>query len=187
MRTETVYAKLKTEVIPISENEFLEIIDTIRHYRESRNTVIRLLEAIFNDQEGQIVALLDPGDAANCEKNASTIYTSLIEKIQVGFSERIAKKFAPKITELIGQNEPINIEDSIGKMVAIADIKIRDEYRDNMPNGYKVGKTLDYYRRADEFPKQTTLDGDGYLVSGYANYLVAKMIDLDSLLCYNIQ
>lgn len=185
MRIETVYAKLKTEVIPISEDNFKEAIEDIIHYQADEDTVSRLLEVTFKDDTESIKSLIGQGFTPNWDENASAIYKSLIGKLQAGFSARIEKKFTPKSTGFIGKNDPINVENMEGKLVSVSDIKIRETFKESLPNGYKIGKTFDFYNRTGEFPKAVTLDEDGYLVSGFTNYLIAKMIDIPELLCYH--
>ena len=187
MKTETVYAKLKTEIIPIPEDDFIRAIADIKHYQADEDTVISLLESAFKDEDESIKSLIDQEFIPNWGETASATYKSLIGKLQAGFSTRIEKKFAPKSLDFVGKNEPMETESLEGSLIRLADIKIKDEYKENLPNGYKIGKTFDFYNRTGEFPKAIVLDESGYLVSGYTNYLIAKMLDIKELLCYNLQ
>lgn len=65
--------------------------------------------------------------------------------------------------------------------INIIDIKIQKSFRNGLPHPYKINKCYAHYRRHRKFEGRVVLNKDMELVDGYVTYLVAKMLDIETV------
>ena len=59
-------------------------------------------------------------------------------------------------------------------IMKLSDIKIKDEFKETPPQGWKMKLKWQYYRKNGELQSQIVVNKEGYLVDGYTSYLIAK-------------
>jgi hypothetical protein len=187
IKNETIFQKLKTEIIPMKKDDFVSTIENLVRGEADAGTVVDLLAECFQDDESIIRTLINKGDSPNLQGDAAEAHKLLVADMQSKFQASINKKFTKKYME---ERSPEYKKDDrvlVPKSIKISDIKIMPEYKNLLPSGYKIGKVWEYYKKNDAFPIQIVLDKNGYLIEGYAKYLICKALDITDVLCYFLQ
>lgn len=187
VKKETIFQKLKTEIIPIKVNEFIDISHEIMLRKAEGHDVstsINALSSCFRD-DYMIEELVENGFVDNWQEKASEIYKKLVKSKQEDFRKSIYKKFESKEMEFKDPKPEDERHDFVKNKVNIKDIVIPTRYKDVLPSGYKIEKVYSYYKKHNDFPTYIVLDSNNVLLSGYPVYLICKMIDMDQILCYN--
>lgn len=184
IKHETIFQKLKTEIIPMKKDDFISVIESLVNGEADIETVEYLLVQCFQDSENVIRTLVNKGDTPNLSADAAEIYKLLVSDMQSKFQASINKKFAKKLLDERPADHKFENKIMTSKNMKISDIKIMPEYKDLLPSGYKIGKVWEYYKINNTFPVQIVLDQNGYLVDGYSKYLICKALDMTDVLCY---
>lgn len=187
VKNETIFQKLKTEIIPLSQNKFMWTIESLADGEANAETVEYLLSECFYDDEGIIENLLDKDDKSNLTSDADEVYKLLVTDMQSKFKKSIDKKFTKKYMDEVPVGHKNENRIFTTKTMKISDIKIKPEYKDLLPSGYKMGKVWEYYKKNSDFPTQIVIDKDDYLLEGYSKYLICKALEISDVLCYTIQ
>lgn len=187
VRKETIFQKLKTEILPLTQDQFTDFIHEIilRTTEGSDQSVtIRILSDCFDD-EVEIQQLIDRSFCSTWYNQAVETYKKLTKNKQSTFKQSIYKKFESKEMEV---KEPGYDKDAfilVENQIIIDEIKIPNKFKEALPSGYKIAKIYDYHKKHGKFPAKVVLDSNNSLLSGYPVLLVCKMIDISSILCYN--
>lgn len=188
IRKETIFQKLKTEILPLTQDQFTDYIHEIilRSTEGSDQSVaIRILSECFND-EIEIQQLINKSFCNTWYNQAVETYKKLSKDKQDIFKQSIHKKFESKEMEV---KEPGYDKDAfilVEKQISINEIKIPNKFKEALPSGYKIAKIYDYHKKHGKFPAKVVLDSNNSLLSGYPVLLVCKMIDISDILCYNM-
>ena len=188
VRKETMFQKLKTEILPLKQDQFTDIIHEIM-LRSSeghdQSIAINTLSACFNGDQ-LIKNLVADGFSDNWYEKTIMVYSQLVANRQSEFRKSIHKKFKSKEMEV---KEPGYDKDSyilVEKRINIDEIKIPNKFKEALPSGYKISKVYDYHKKHGKFPIKVVMDSNNSLLSGYPVLLVCKMIDISEILCYNM-
>ena len=65
--------------------------------------------------------------------------------------------------------------------IKIEDIIIQDSFKEYLPSSYKIKNKLDYYKIHKNFEKLIVVDKNNVLQDGYINYLLCKMLNIDTV------
>ena len=188
VRKETIFQKLKTEILPLNQKQFADFIHEIilRTTEGSDQSIaIRILSDCFNDN-GEIEQLIHDGFCDDWNNNTVAIYKRLAENKQETFSKSINKKFEPRNEFMKDMEFDKTAYDLVENRINIKDIRIPDKFKETPPSGYKIRKIYDHYKKYNEFPAKIILSSNNKLLSGYPVLLVCKMIDISDVLCYNM-
>lgn len=183
---ETIFQKLKTEILPMDDSFFVKVISEIQSDRTDKEMVIEILETCFRDKEKTISTFVEKWGDADYYENASDLYKLLKDNMQSNFLKSINKKFVKSDYQ---RKEPDPKRENIimtSKVIPLSEVKISRKLKESLPSGYKIGKTFDYYKKNNSFHNDIILDQNGYLVYGYSKYLICKMLEISDVLCYNM-
>jgi len=65
--------------------------------------------------------------------------------------------------------------------IEVSKIKITSAFSNNIPKSELITKRLEEYKKTEKFNTDIIVSKNGYLVDGYSAYLVAKMLDLNTI------
>lgn len=188
VRRDTIFNKLKTEILPLSQDQFTDFVhEIILRMSEGKDQTIaiRILSNCFNDNI-EVQRLIDQGFDAEWHSQAVETYKKLSKDKQDTFKKSINKKFEPRNEVMKDMEIDKSLYDLIEAKVDIKDIIIPERFKETPPSGYKIRKIYDHYKKFGVFPAKVILDETNSLISGYPVILVCKMVDKTDLLCYNM-
>ncbi len=188
VRRDTIFNKLKTEILPLSQDQFTDFVhEIILRMSEGKDQTIaiRILSNCFNDNI-EVQRLIDQGFDAEWHSQAVETYKKLSKDKQDTFKKSINKKFEPRNEVMKDMEIDKSLYDLIEAQVDIKDIIIPERFKETPPSGYKIRKIYDHYKKFGVFPAKVILDETNSLISGYPVILVCKMVDKTDLLCYNM-
>ncbi len=69
----------------------------------------------------------------------------------------------------------------IVKTMKLAEIKIKDNFKETIPDELKLAMRIKEFKNSRRFSNVIILDGEGWLIDGYTQYLVCKMFDIEEV------
>jgi len=188
VRKETIFQKLKTEILPLTQDQFTDYIHEIilRTTDGSNQSIaIRILSDCFDD-DIEIQKLINDSFCSTWYAQAVETYKKLAANKQTAFKKSINKKFEPRNEVMKDMDFDKTEYELIEAQVNIKDIIIPERFKETPPSGYKIRKIYDHYKKFGVFPAKIILDSNNTLLSGYPVLLVCKMIDISDVLCYTM-
>lgn len=188
VRRDTIFQKLKTEILPLSQEQFTDFVHEIilrMSEGKDQSIAIRILSDCFSDNI-EIQRLINQGFDAEWHSQATETYKKLSKDKQAAFKKSINKKFEPRNEMMKDMEIDKTLYDLIENQVDIKDIIVPERFKETPPSGYKIRKIYDHYKKFGIFPAKVILDETNSLISGYPVILVCKMVDKTDLLCYNM-
>ena len=185
---DTIFQKLKTEILPLSQEQFTDFVHEIilrMSEGKDQSIAIRILSDCFDDKI-EIQQLTNNGFCSTWHDQAVETYKKLSKDKQTAFKKSINKKFEPRNEMMKDMEIDKTLYDLIEAQVDIKDIIIPERFKETPPSGYKIRKIYDHYKKFGAFPAKVILDETNSLISGYPVILVCKMVDKTDLLCYNM-
>ena len=188
VRKETIFQKLKTEIIPLPKDRFFDYIyEIMMRIDEGDDSTIPIciLSECFKDDH-LIDNLVNDGFCEGWHEKTIEVYNQLVTKRQKEFKKSINKKFESRNEVMKDMDFDKTEYELIEAQVNIKDIIIPERFKETPPSGYKIRKIYDHYKKFGIFPAKVILDETNSLISGYPVILVCKMVDKTDLLCYNM-
>jgi hypothetical protein len=68
--------------------------------------------------------------------------------------------------------------------VPIESIKITMRFKKSLPNSWKILRQYESYKSKGQFDNKIIIDSNMYLRDGYTQYLIAKMLGLETVTVY---
>lgn len=187
VKKETIFNKLKTEIISLKKDQFVDFIHEIMAEIENgkdMTTSISLLTTCFKD-DCLIENLINQGFCDDWQEKTADVYKQLVSVRQIEFMKSINKKFETKILEY---KEPMIDKDKyefVEKKLLIDEIIVPNKFKDALPAPRKLFEIYKYYRDYESFPTKIVVNCNNVLQSGYTVYLLCRLLDKKDIVCYN--
>lgn len=191
MEIKTIFSMLTNEVIPIKEDAFLDAIEDILYGCGGEETVVKLLERSFRDEDNEIRKFLSMKDTKEIDEEVVELYKELVDKRRVKLAQTIDKRLKPilseekeaKLREEAEKNKE-RYKGCVTEMIKVDEIKIPRQMKEVVPSSRKMKATLDYYKRNKEFDDIIFLDKRNYLLDGLKIYYLCKMLSITEVMVY---